>query len=177
MVKEILGLENDKVRLMPYQTAWEDLYLQEAAWLHDALGAMALDVQHIGSTSVPGLSAKPMLDIGIAVRDFDEAFSTVEPLERLGYIFRGEKGVPRRHYFVKGPPERRTHHLHMLEQTSDEWYNLLRFRDFLRENPKAVKAYGTLKTGLAQTFLDDREAYMKGKHNFIQRILKAAREP
>lgn len=169
-----LGLENDKVNLMVYQTVWHELFLEEQTRLRKALGEAALDVQHIGSTAVPGLSAKPILDIGVAVRDFDEAFGLVKPLEALGYEYRGEKGVARRHLFVKGPPDRRTHHLHGIEHETDEWHNLLFFRDYLRVHPEAVARYQTLKSQLAKQFSKDREAYTGGKHAFIRDILSRA---
>lgn len=100
MLSEKLGLENDKVHLLSYQPEWERAFLDEQARLCKTLREAALDIQHIGSTAVPGLSAKPTLDIGVAVRDFDEAFEVVRPLEALGYEHRGEKGVARRHLFV-----------------------------------------------------------------------------
>lgn len=172
MLSKTLGLENDTVRLAAYQPDWEKAFLEEQARLHETLGSAVLDIQHIGSTAVPGLSAKPTLDIGVAVRDFDEAFATVRPLEALGYRYRGEYGIARRHYFVKGTPG--THHLHMLEERSLEWRNHLCFRDHLRAHPEAAAAYQTLKTQLARAFPKDREAYTEGKHDFIRAILNRA---
>jgi len=174
VLRKRLGLENNTVRLTDYQPDWEAAFSEEQARLREVLGDTVLGVEHIGSTAVPGLSAKPILDIGVAVRDFGETFATVRPLERLGYIFRGEKGIPLRHYFVKGPPERRTHHLHMLEESSLEWRNLLRFRDHLRTHPEAAAAYEALKLELAGQFPKDREAYTGGKHDFIRATLNRA---
>lgn len=172
MLSESLGLENATVRLTPYQPDWERAFLEERARLYETLGDAVLDVQHIGSTAVPGLSAKPVLDIGVAVRDFDEAFALVHPLEALGYTYRGEYGVARRHYFVKGTPT--THHLHGLEHASLEWRNHLRFRDHLRAYPEAAAAYEALKLQLAGRFPEDREAYTNGKHTFVRAILNRA---
>lgn len=172
MVSKGLGLENDTVRLLPYRAEWKDAFAAEQARLWEVLGDAALDVQHVGSTAVPGLSAKAVLDIGVAVRNFDEAFAIVEPLEALGYTYRGEYGISRRHYFVKGSP--RTHHLHALEHSSLEWGNHLRFRDHLRAHSEAAAAYETLKLELARRFPRDREAYTGGKHTFIRAILNRA---
>lgn len=172
MLSKGLGLENDTVRLTPYQPDWERAFLGERARLYQTLGNALLEVQHIGSIAVPGLSAKPVLDIGVAVRDFDEAFALVGPLEALGYAYRGEYGISRRHYFVKGAP--RTHHLHVLEHASPEWRNHLRFRDHLRHHPNAATAYAALKQRLTERFPRDRNAYTDGKHTFIQAILNRA---
>jgi GrpB-like predicted nucleotidyltransferase (UPF0157 family) len=172
VLSRTLGLENDTVRLVDYQPNWEKTFLEEQAQLYETLGSAVLDVQHIGSTAVPELSAKPILDIGVAVKDFDEAFAAVRLLERLGYTYRGEYGIARRHYFVKGSP--RTHHLHMLEGTSLEWRNHLHLRDYLRTHPEAVAVYQALKTQLAERFPNDRNAYTEGKHAFIQGILNRA---
>lgn len=174
MLCKRLGLENNTVRLTDYQPDWEKAFSEEQVRLRETLGDAPLDIQHIGSTAVPGLCAKPILNIGVAVRDFDEAFATIRPLECLGYIFRGEKGILLRHYFVKGPPERRTHHLHMLEESSLEWRNHLRFRDHLRAHPEALTQYQALKTRLAEQFPKDRNAYTEGKHAFIRAILNRA---
>lgn len=131
-----------------------------------------LEVQHIGSTSIPGMPAKPILDIGVAVANFEEAVRCVPLMERLGYSYKGENGIARRHYFVKGEP--RTHHLHMLEVTSAEWKNHLLFRDYLRANLRTARAYADLKQQLATSFADDREAYQNGKENFINTVLLQA---
>ncbi len=172
MICKRLGLENDRVQLTPYQPDWEVAFSEEQAQLREVLGDTALGVEHIGSTAVPGLWAKPILDIGVAVRDLDEAFAIVEPLEALGYTYRGEYGISRRHYFVKG--SLRTHHLHILEESSLEWRNLLRFRDHLRMHPEAAAAYQALKLKLAAQFPKDREANTGGKHDFIRATLNRA---
>ena len=172
MLSKTLGLENNTVQLVAYQLDWERAFLEEQARLRETLGGAVLDVQHIGSTAVPGLLAKPVLDIGVAVWDFDEAFTLIEPLEMLGYRYRGEYGIARGHYFVKGLP--RTHHLHMLEERSLEWRNHLLFRDYLRTYTETAATYQALKMQLAERFPGDRDAYTEGKHAFIQDILNRA---
>ncbi len=135
---------------------------------------VVLDVQHIGSTSIPGMPAKPILDIGVAVANFEEAVRCIPLMEQLGYSYKGENGIPRRHYFVKGEP--RTHHLHMLEAASEEWKNHLLFRDYLRGNAEAARAYANLKRQLAASFAADREAYQTGKERFINAVLRQAND-
>jgi len=139
-----------------------------------ALGAFVLDIQHIGSTSVPNLPAKPIIDIGIAVRDFEAAFVCIAPIEALGYIYRGENGIPRRHFFRKGDPER-THHIHMVEVESAEWAQQLLFRDYLRSHSDALRQYADLKIDLARRYPKDREAYLAAKAPLIGEILALAR--
>jgi GrpB-like predicted nucleotidyltransferase (UPF0157 family) len=126
----VLGLAPGKVCLARAHDAWAEAYEQERVRIVATLGAHVLDIQHVGSTSIPDVPAKPILDILIGVRDFEQAIACVEPMIAIGYIYRGENGIPRRHYFVKGDP--RTHHIHMVEIGSDTWQETLRFRDLLR---------------------------------------------
>lgn len=171
----MLGLERDKVKLSPYQSVWTQLYEEEKRRLEEVIGEGIVDIQHIGSTAVLGLKAKPILDIGIAVKNFEEAFALVSPTESLGYTYRGENGIPRRHYFVKGPPNKRTHHIHMFEEVDEEWAKHLLFRDYLWTHPETLTAYQALKEDLAKRYPRDREAYTDGKHTFIQKVLMEAR--
>jgi GrpB-like predicted nucleotidyltransferase (UPF0157 family) len=168
----MLGLASGQLRLSPYEPNWPLLFGAEKERLFASLGNHILDVQHIGSTSIPGMPAKPILDIGVAVANFEEATRCVPLLEQLGYIYKGENGIPRRHYFVKGNP--RTHHLHLLEIESEEWKNHLRFRDYLRAKPTSAQAYASLKQTMAMQFATDRDAYQNGKENFIQAVLQKA---
>ena len=109
----MIGLPRGVVQLVPYTTEWIRLFEAEKARLQAAIGEHVLDIQHVGSTAIPGMIAKPIIDIGIAVEAFEEARVCVQPVESLGYEYRGEQGIPRRHYFVKGDP--RIHHIHMNE--------------------------------------------------------------
>ncbi len=168
----VLGLPRGTVRLRPYSADWPRLFEAERARLQAAIGWYVLDIQHIGSTSVPGLAAKPILDIGVAVTNFEAAAVCIESLVALGYEYLGELGIPRRHYFVKGAP--RTHHLHMNEITSDDWQRTIAFRDYLRRHPEAAQEYADLKHALTVCFPEDREAYTNAKSGFIARILQQA---
>ena len=169
-----IGLERGIVRLSAYDPEWPRLFEEERQRLQEALGDQVLDIQHVGSTSIPGCTAKPILDIAMAVESFEAAFACVPLIERLGYEFMGELGIPRRHYFVKRDP-RSTHHIHMLERTSQEYEAQLLFRDYLRSHPEAVEQYVALKEGLRQRYPNDREAYTDGKTEFIKNILSMAK--
>jgi GrpB-like predicted nucleotidyltransferase (UPF0157 family) len=168
----MIGLERGIVKVAPYTAEWERLFEEEKALLQAAIGRYVLDIQHVGSTAIPGIVAKPIIDIAIAVANFEEASVCIEPVERLGYEYRGENGIPRRHYFVKGDP--RTYHIHMNELGSRDWQKLVRFRDYLVQHPDLAEAYAALKTELAGRYPTDREAYQEGKAPFIERVLGEA---
>ena len=172
MKSDRLGLASGRLCLSSYEPDWPLLFLEERERLCGVLGAQVLDVQHIGSTSIPGMPAKPILDIGVAVANFEEAARCIPLMEKLGYSYKGENGIARRHYLVKGDP--RTHHLHMLEATSEEWKNHLLFRDCLRGNPATAQEYASLKQTLSTRFAADREAYQTGKESFIKTVLRKA---
>lgn len=166
------GLTAGTVEVHPYSAEWPLLFEAEASRIRSAIGADILDIQHIGSTSVPGLAAKPIIDIGIAVRDFEEAACCVEPLVALGYRYRGELGIPRRHYFQRGEP--RMYQVHMNERTSADWRQTMAFRDYLRAHPEAAAEYAELKMHLALQFPTDLPAYSAGKDAFIKQLLHQA---
>jgi GrpB-like predicted nucleotidyltransferase (UPF0157 family) len=169
---KFIGLPKGTVALYSDNIVWKRKYEEEKEILQAALGNNILDIQHIGSTSIPGMIAKPIIDIAIAVKKFEDAFVYIQPIENLGYEYKGELGIPRRHYFVKGDP--RTHHIHMVEIESREWINQILFRDYLIQHPQSSKAYADLKMELAKKFPTDREAYTDAKAPFINQILKLA---
>jgi GrpB-like predicted nucleotidyltransferase (UPF0157 family) len=169
----MLGLERGTVRLMPHTERWHDLFAEEEGRLRVALGEYALAIEHVGSTAICGLSAKPIIDIAVAVPEIADAGKCVMPLEQIGYEYRGEQGIPGRHFFGKGEP--RTHHVHMVEMGSDFWRDHLLFRDYLREHREIIEEYEKLKKDLAQRHKENREAYTEGKAGFIEGVIKLAR--
>jgi GrpB-like predicted nucleotidyltransferase (UPF0157 family) len=169
----MIGLERGIVRLVPYTKEWERLFQVERPRLRAAVGKYVLDIQHVGSTSIPGMVAKPIIDIAIAVKNFEEACVCIKPIEQLGYEYKGENGIPRRHYFAKGNP--RTHHVHINEIGSRDWNDQIIFRDYLTQHPEIAKEYAELKMELAQRYPTDRQSYLDGKAPFIERVLQLAR--
>lgn len=169
----IIGLERGVVRLVPYDPGWAILFEEEKSRLAEALRIWVLDIQHVGSTAIPGGVAKPIIDIAIAVQNFEAAFASVKPMETLGYMYGGENGIPRRHYFNKYDPSS-THHVHMFELTSQNWRDHILFRDYMRSHPEAVQAYTKLKLQLLEQFPANREAYTEGKAEFICSVLDQA---
>src|SRR5437868_13515709 len=109
----MLGLEKGVAQLLPHDEHWHHLFVEEKARLQDAIGEFVVAVEHVGSTSVCGIAAKPILDIAISISDKANGENCIAPLENLGYLYRGENGIAGRFYFVKGAPAR-THHLHLL---------------------------------------------------------------
>lgn len=172
-----IGLEQGAVRLMSHQPVWAKLFEEEKARIEAGIGPYVLDIQHVGSTSIPGIPAKPIIDIGVAVRNFEEAAVCIDPLIALGYTYRGENGIPRRHYFRKGDEEEtRTHHLHINEIDGPDWKNQILFRDYLRTHPETAERYAEIKRDLALQYPDDRLGYLYGKAPFIEKVLELARQ-
>lgn len=167
----MLGLEAGTVQIIPYDPAWEILFATERARIAAAIGQQVLAIEHVGSTSVPNLAAKPILDIAIGVEALDDVPACVAPLTNLGYEYKGEHGLPERHYFTRGTPNR-THHLHMVVVGQYQWSTLVPFRDHLRRNPETLAQYQQLKEELAARFPHDRLAYTDGKAEFIQAVLR-----
>jgi GrpB-like predicted nucleotidyltransferase (UPF0157 family) len=168
----MIGLPKGVVFLLPYNPAWKRLYEEEKKILQNSIGDNILDIQHVGSTSITGMIAKPIIDIAIAVNNFEGATICIEPIESLGYQYRGELGIPRRHYFSKGDP--RTYHIHMNEIGSGDWNNQILFRDYLINHAKSAQEYANLKIELAKRFPTDIDKYMEGKDSFIRHIIYLA---
>ncbi len=171
MKREALGLKRGQVVVVPYDSRWPGLFEEAAAQLRATLGSTILEVHHVGSTAVPGLCAKPILDVLGSVHDFDTARRAVPQLAELGYEFRPEEEIPDRHYFRRPPGgELRTHHLSLAEPASHHHRVTLGFRDALRQNPDLAAAYARLKLDLAQRFPFDRPAYTHGKSEFVRQV-------
>ena len=170
----ILGLEKGTVRLAPHDERWHQLFEEEQERLRRALGVYAPAIEHVGSTAVCGLYAKPIIDLAVGVRELADVAKCVVPLEVLGYVYRGEQGIPGRHFFGRGEP--RTHNLHLVELNGERWRSQLLFRDYLRQHREVSEKYEQLKQELAEQYGQHRAAYTDGKAAFIEAVLKAAGE-
>ena len=164
-----LGLESGTVRVIPYDARWPELYLEEDERIRRALGDLPLSLEHIGSTSVPGLAAKPIIDIMAGRDSHIPARAFVPALESVGYEQRGETGLPGREFFRRGKP--RSYHIHLVDIDSVLWRHHIAFRDRLRANPALAAEYVMLKIALAERFPMDRESYIRGKEDFIQSVI------
>jgi GrpB-like predicted nucleotidyltransferase (UPF0157 family) len=170
----MLGVDRKTVLIVPYDPEWNELFKSEADLLRNAVSELAVAIEHIGSTAVPGLAAKPIVDIVLAVRTSIDAQKCVPLVKEIGYEYKGEAGIPGRHYFRKGGPDVSTHHLHVVEANRELWRSHLLFRDYLRTHPDAIGEYAALKHKLAIMFKDDRPAYTEAKSDFIRDILNKA---
>jgi GrpB-like predicted nucleotidyltransferase (UPF0157 family) len=167
----MLGLQRGMVQVIPYTPLWASLFEEEHKRLSAALGTLAVDIQHVGSTSVPGLVAKPILDVGVAIASEADADACVPLLEALGYTYEGYRGASEGYFFNLGAETRLTHYLHMLLIDSEGWRNYLRFRDTLIVHPEIRDQYMRLKQALALQYAADRPAYTAAKAEFIQSVL------
>ena len=169
----MIGLERGTVEVVTYRAAWPDLFEQERRVLQQHIGRFVLDIQHVGSTAVPGLDAKPILDMAVAVGSVAAIPGCREPLCSLGYIDRGDGGSDGGYLFVKeSAPDVRTHHLHMVSIDDPQWRRYLLFRDLLREDAKLRTTYADLKNDLQGKFPEDRKAYTAAKQEFIRHLLR-----
>jgi len=166
----------DAVELHKYNPNWPVVFESERALLTLIFGRNALRIDHMGSTAIPGLAAKPIIDVVVLARNLDEAVATVPELEATGYSFWADNPDKTKLFLVRGlpPAPRRTHHLH-IHADSDEVERHLIFRDYLRAHYDVRDAYAALKTDLAARFRNDREAYTNHKTAFINEVVRAAR--
>lgn len=161
------------VDLVEYSAEWPLEFARERSALAGVLGETALVIEHIGSTAVPGLVAKPTIDIAIGVAAVDELVPHRESLKRLGYEWR--TGFHEDHLFLrKIVGGERTHHLHVIVYPSPEFDEWVAFRDYLRASPEAARAYADEKRELAERFHEDRGAYVEAKTGIVRRLLDDA---
>lgn len=164
------------VVIVDYDPQWPALYTEEKRRILTVIGDAVIAIEHVGSTAVPGLGAKPIIDIMAAVRRLPDAEKCVEPLRTIGFEYVPEYNevIPERRYFHKGPAEARTHHLHMVELTSGFWEKHLLFRDLLRTHPEEAQRYCQLKKELAANVGSDRETYTEVKTSYIESAIANA---
>jgi GrpB-like predicted nucleotidyltransferase (UPF0157 family) len=170
--------EADVVVIVDYDPSWESLYEVSAAEIRDVLGPWVVDVAHIGSTSVPGLAAKPIIDMQVSVNDLSATPAIVDALRQAGYEYvpEFETEMPFRRYFRRTTNGRRTHHIHLVERSNTEWWDRhIAFRDWLRSHPEDCERYAALKRTLAAEHRQDPAAYTDAKSPFVKSIEARAR--
>lgn len=167
----------DAVELVPHDPKWQAMAKTEIDRLYELLPKQqVLDIQHVGSTAIPNICAKPIIDIQIAV---DQLSAIKQPainiLENIDYIFWQKSPDPERLFFVKGMPpygKKRSHHLHIVELNSRHWREKILFRDYLLAHPDVAHNYENLKLTLIKQYRYDREKFTEGKTAFIKQILQ-----
>jgi GrpB-like predicted nucleotidyltransferase (UPF0157 family) len=165
---------NRPILVVDYDTAWPVAYEKERARLSAAVGARPAVFEHIGSTAVPGLCAKPVIDVAIGIPDLRAATGYLRLLERLGYEYvpEFEVALPRRRFLWRGTYQVHSHHIHLTEIDDPLWIEPLVFRDFLRSNPAVSMEYCALKQRLARQNGEDIGQYVAGKSEFVAAVLR-----
>ena len=172
----MIGLKRGTVKLIIHQEKWDNEANRTIKELKDFLGNVAIDIQHIGSTAIASIHAKPIIDIVIGVYNLIDIVPYIDVLKEKELIYRGND-VSNQILFVKGDFEKdiRTHHIHVVKWDGIEWNNYINFRDYLNAFPLKAKQYDNLKQGLANKFYNDRKQYTKEKQQLIDNFLIEAR--
>lgn len=166
----MIGLKRGMVTLVPHQKEWRENAENTVGLLKKLLGDTAMDVQHVGSTAIRFIHAKPIIDIAVAVQDLNDILPYADLLKNNSIIFRGEV-VSGEKLFVMGDKDIRTHHIHIVKWNGKEWNDYLNFRDYLNAYPEKAKIYDACKQKLARQFSNDRKNYTAGKQETIERLL------
>lgn len=166
-----------KIIIVDYDPRWPLIFEEEKRQILSVIGELVLAIEHVGSTAVPGLSAKPVIDTMVGIRELAEAPACYGPLSTVGYEYVPdyEDEIPDRRFFNRGPEEAHRH-LHMAELNGSFWERHILFRDFLRAHPETAEDYCALKKRLAREFTTDMRAYTDGKTSFIESVVARARE-
>jgi GrpB-like predicted nucleotidyltransferase (UPF0157 family) len=162
----MLGLDSEKVMLEEYDRNWHSNFQNESKLIMSILGDLVIDIQHFGSTSIEGLKAKPIIDILVGLKSFDQIDQLINEMQEAGYIYAHWAGIPNDYTFRKGE-NITTHLIHVVEYGKNNWIYNIKFRDALKNNPALIKEYEQLKGDLAQKYPDSREKYTEGKGKFI----------
>lgn len=164
-----------KIVVVPHENHWSEKFQMEAKRLKSAMPE-TVKIYHIGSTSVPGLAAKPIIDMIMEVENIERVDGWNERFIELGYIVKGENGISRRRYFIHGTEEKRSYHLHVFEKGNPEIVRHLAFRDYMMARCEEAEAYATLKKELAEKYTYDGELYTEGKNEFVRNVDEKAKE-
>ncbi len=172
----MIGLKRGLVELHEHEKGWEENAALTIKKLKNIFGATAADIQHVGSTSIVHIKAKPIIDIAIAVNSFDEVYPLIPALETEGFIHRPENDEPWQVYFSCGNEQQntRTHHIHVVKADSKEWQDYINFRDYLNARQETAKEYEAVKLRLMNEHKHDRLTYTYGKSDYIQKALRDA---
>ena len=172
----MIGLARGTVQLQEYSPEWRTLFEREAVLLRSAMGPAARHIEHVGSTAIDGMPAKPVIDLVVVVSSLHDAREWLPTLEALGYEHRANDTVADRLFFAKGLPSRRTHHLSLAEARSGFYTEKVLFRDYVSSHREAFDEYVELKKELAQRHAKDRTSYTEGKRGFVERVIRLAKE-
>ena len=170
----ILGLKYGTVQLVPHTEQWKEFFKLEQEHLQHAIGNYIVAIHHIGSTAIPAIYAKPILDIMAGLHNLHDIEHCIPPLESLNYHYQGEQEIPGWHFFMKGHNNLKTHHLHVVEWGSDYWVTHILFQEYLCRHPEIAYAYERLKLDLQKKYPYDRQSYTRDKSDFIHAVTEMA---
>ena len=171
-----MALARGIVKLMPYDEGWHEEYTKEKELLESLLKDYLLEIHHVGSTSVKGLWAKPIIDILVVIKDLKDIPKIEEILNPYNYENRGQRGIPDRFFFAKGPEEARSHYLHVTLKGSDTYFDQLYFKRYLEEHPEYITKYNNLKMKLAEMYANERPKYTAAKDEFIKEVISLGKK-
>jgi len=169
-----LGLMSGTVKIEEYNPEWKDGFLKEETLLKKQLQDFDVDIQHVGSTSIVGCYAKPIIDIAIGVESLEYGEQLISVLCNIGYVYNGDAGIPGRHFFKKKDGELSTHFIHLEPINEKLWNNHIWFRDYLNKQPQIIIEYSNLKKCLEKDFSENRNEYAIRKNPFIEKVLETA---
>jgi GrpB-like predicted nucleotidyltransferase (UPF0157 family) len=171
-----LGLRTGEVVLLPYQPDWIGEFVQAAAGIHSQSLPQGAQIEHVGSTAVPGLTSKPIIDIAVGLSADDDTSSTLSALEAIGYRYRGYREDAGGHVLDFREGEYTTRHIHVVLLSSRQWRRYIMIRDYLRTQPGARARYASAKCHLAATFSHDRRGYTAAKRAILDQLFKEAED-
>jgi len=171
----MIGLKRGTVKLSPHHQKWDQAFRKEKSRTLEKLDNSIVAIEHIGSTAIPKIPAKPIIDMSLGVWRLKDAKKFIKPLDALGYHF--YKKFQQQILFARGPDRKRTHYLHVMKYNGAKWKSDLLFREFLLRHPARARAYGALKQKLAKQYPNDREKYTFGKSVFITKTIQLASHP
>ena len=171
-----IGLKKGTVVLEPHQEAWDMEGASICRKIKAILGDDVVDVQHVGSTSIRWICAKPIIDVAVAVRSFEDIMKHNAELAENGIVYR-RQDIPGQHLYRCGDLDHDivTHFVHVVICDSDAWHNYINFRDYLNAHQEDARAYETLKTELCAKYPEDRESYIEGKKDLITELMAKAK--
>lgn len=170
----MIGLHKSSVAVYPYDKSWPEEFEKEKKILKTILKDFDVEIEHVGSTSIPGLSAKPIIDIAIGAKDEQTLFKLESVMAEAGYDILNDYETKGEILARKGPPELRTHYIHMQLIGSEYWNEFMYFKRYLLDHPEEIKRYEQLKKDLSSKYANERKIYTAGKNEYISSILEKA---
>lgn len=172
----MLGLEREEVKLTPYDENWKNEFEKEKVLLQEYLKDIALLIEHVGSTSIEGLSAKPILDIAVGVLNKEALYKTIDKMSSFGYQVKNSIEDRDEVLAIKGNGTNHTHYIHIMVASGDRCKNQILFRDYLKKHKEKIVEYENLKKELVKIYKDERLNYTAGKNDFILSVLEEAKK-